>query len=338
MASSSASGTPPLGKYLTSTDKKTRDKAVKNLAAFLSDPDRPRLSDHEMDKLWKGIFYCFWMSDKALVQQALASELANILLSIDQNSASLEFLAGFWRMIVREWEGIDRLRMDKYYMLIRRFVNASFRLLMRCDWDTHHLQTYNDMLAKKGGPLCPDDNRVPLSFKYHLADVYLEELDKVLASFSEEASDDDDDDDRPSPKSPPRAPLDALIAPFLTLLARTPSNHTFERLMSAVLEPLIQSFAPPPGAAGEPPSKKRRRLLGTELSSLEHNSCISGSPTTSVETDKSSIHQALLKQVFAVASEQDTRDSNRRRLYKFWKSNLEDDDDGPGVQRDVDAS
>jgi len=74
MASTSASRTPPLGKYLASTgtiigvsilfpliissDKKTRDKAVKNLAAFLSDPDRPHISNHEMDKLWKGIFYC----------------------------------------------------------------------------------------------------------------------------------------------------------------------------------------------------------------------------------------------------------------------------------------
>jgi hypothetical protein len=74
MASTSASRTPPLGKYLSSTgtpmslsifflliissDKKTRDKAVKNLAAFLSDPDRPHISNHEMDKLWKGIFYC----------------------------------------------------------------------------------------------------------------------------------------------------------------------------------------------------------------------------------------------------------------------------------------
>ena len=50
------------------------------------------------------------MSDKALVQQALASELANIVLSIDDNAASLEFLQGFWRTIVREWDGIDRLR------------------------------------------------------------------------------------------------------------------------------------------------------------------------------------------------------------------------------------
>jgi len=55
-------------------------------------------------------FVGFWMSDKALVQQALASELANILLSVDNSTASFEFLGGFWRTIVREWEGIDRLR------------------------------------------------------------------------------------------------------------------------------------------------------------------------------------------------------------------------------------
>ena len=52
----------------------------------------------------------FWMSDKALVQQALASELANLLLTIESSLASFEFLGGFWRTIVREWQGIDRLR------------------------------------------------------------------------------------------------------------------------------------------------------------------------------------------------------------------------------------
>jgi len=39
-------------------EKKTRDKAVKNLAAFLSEAPEDALSKSEMDKLWKGIFYC----------------------------------------------------------------------------------------------------------------------------------------------------------------------------------------------------------------------------------------------------------------------------------------
>lgn len=67
----------PLGKSLASTgttplcvfavlcshecddkDKKTRDKAVRALTAFLSDGDNAQLPEKEMAKLWKGIFYC----------------------------------------------------------------------------------------------------------------------------------------------------------------------------------------------------------------------------------------------------------------------------------------
>jgi ribosomal RNA-processing protein 1 len=137
---------------------------------------------------------------------------------------------------------------------------------------------------------------------------------------------------------PPRAPIDTLIAPFLTLLARTTSNHTFDRVMSVVLEPLVQSLAP--AGSPESPSKKRRRLLGTEMSFVADNACMSSLPTTTAaaDADKPALHQALLKQVFSVASERDTRDSNRRRLYKFWKSNLEDDGDDQGAPRDVDGS
>lgn len=119
------SSTPPLGKYLASAgtcalyiafiyadaleDKKTRDKAIQSLSAFLSSSE-DALPQAEMNKLWKGIFYCFWMSDKPLVQQALASELAELLLLIEKSDVALGFLHGFWETTTREWNGIDRLR------------------------------------------------------------------------------------------------------------------------------------------------------------------------------------------------------------------------------------
>ena len=109
------------------------------------------------------------MSDKPLVQQALASELAELLLTIPSTDNSLAFLSGFWEAIVREWNGIDRLRyvisaphffiliellsMDKYYMLVRRFVNASFRLLMRGEWKESACTEYNSIMGGNGGPL-----------------------------------------------------------------------------------------------------------------------------------------------------------------------------------------
>ena len=44
-------------------------------------------------------------------------------------------------------------RMDKYYMLVRRFVNAAFRLLLRTEWDDSACREYNSILTRTGGPL-----------------------------------------------------------------------------------------------------------------------------------------------------------------------------------------
>jgi ribosomal RNA-processing protein 1 len=66
------------------------------------------------------------MSDKPLIQQQLASDLASLLLQIkprpstsglsaekyelERFDASLAFLDGFWKAMIREWHGVDRLR------------------------------------------------------------------------------------------------------------------------------------------------------------------------------------------------------------------------------------
>ena len=50
------------------------------------------------------------MSDKPLVQQALATELADLVLAIAASEEALRFLRSFWETTVREWSGLDRLR------------------------------------------------------------------------------------------------------------------------------------------------------------------------------------------------------------------------------------
>ncbi|OSX66937.1 hypothetical protein POSPLADRAFT_1051101 [Postia placenta MAD-698-R-SB12] len=309
-AASSSTDVPPLGKYLASTDKKTRDKAIKGLSAFLSDPSRDALPKSEMAKLWKGIFYCFWMSDKPLVQQALASELAEIILTISTTQSSLAFLRGFWEATVREWNSIDRLRIDKYYMLIRRFVNASFRLLMKTEWDSAACDECNSIYTSRGGPLCPDDTRVPASLGYHLADIYLEELDKALGTTST------------SP--PPPAPLSTLFTPFFTLAARTHTNATYQRIQSELLEPLYAALKPPQ-EEDEPPRHKRPRLSAPSYPHLVENACLSD-PKAEGAVKRGALRKALLRRMFDIASEQDTRDANRRKLYALWKSQMEDED------------
>jgi ribosomal RNA-processing protein 1 len=55
------------------------------------------------------------MSDKPLIQQKLAVDLAGLTNTIDAQDedgfqAALAYLDGFWEMMGREWEGIDQLR------------------------------------------------------------------------------------------------------------------------------------------------------------------------------------------------------------------------------------
>ncbi|KAF5368433.1 hypothetical protein D9758_002258 [Tetrapyrgos nigripes] len=301
----STSNAPPLGKYLASTDKKTRDKAIKNLSTFLSDSSQDAIPKPEMIKLWKGIFYCFWMSDKPLVQQALASELAEIVLTITTTTSSLGFLSGFWETIVREWNGIDRLRMDKYYMLVRRFVNASFRLLIRENWDVKIVEEYNKILCREGGPLNPADQRVPSSLPFHLSDIYLEELDKAIRTTSEDSS-----------ISP--APLKHILMPFLQLAARTNAKTTYKHLESTLLEPLLSSLSSHEDLDDEVRSRKRRRLNSGSneedlpYSALISNSCFDGPSSGALPAPV--LKKKLLKGIFEVASEPETKDPNRRKL------------------------
>ncbi|WFD32501.1 hypothetical protein MSPP1_003549 [Malassezia sp. CBS 17886] len=75
----------PLAKYLSSTEKRVRDRAIRSLAAFLLQSTHRgglTIPPLELSRLWKGIFYCYWMSDKPLVQQALAQELAGLVLAV----------------------------------------------------------------------------------------------------------------------------------------------------------------------------------------------------------------------------------------------------------------
>lgn len=66
------------------------------------------------------------MSDKPLVQQALASDLARLTLDVrpkkpkgenapaagrvERFRAAMTYLRGFWEAIVREWSGLDKWR------------------------------------------------------------------------------------------------------------------------------------------------------------------------------------------------------------------------------------
>lgn len=56
-------------------------------------------------------FFCigFWMSDKPLIQQALANDLGALVMEMPASNA-IPFLKAFWQIHCQEWHGLDRIR------------------------------------------------------------------------------------------------------------------------------------------------------------------------------------------------------------------------------------
>lgn len=116
------------------------------------------------------------MQDKPALQQRLALDLAS-LPSMLQTPVVLPFLRAFWLTIAREWQQIEALRMDKYLFLIRHYVNASFKYLARKNWEDEVVEEYMQILEET--PLNPVDMKIPNGLRYHVLDVYVDELEKV---------------------------------------------------------------------------------------------------------------------------------------------------------------
>jgi ribosomal RNA-processing protein 1 len=44
-------------------------------------------------------------------------------------------------------------RIDKFYLLIRRYIEVGFKFLEREEWDPKAIELYNEVLTSPGGPL-----------------------------------------------------------------------------------------------------------------------------------------------------------------------------------------
>jgi len=129
---------------LGSTDKSQRDKAVSKLRKLMG---RKKLSAIAVLKLWGGLWECFWLSDKPLVQQALAADLADIQLQVQPLNAFL-FLDGFIQTMMKTWIRVDYLRRDKFILLQATFLHRAYKHVAKEDWDKHFAITTAEILDR----------------------------------------------------------------------------------------------------------------------------------------------------------------------------------------------
>lgn len=102
----------------------------------------------------------------------------------DYNAAT--FYRAFWETITREWAGIDVLRIDKFLMLVRRFLAVGFRFCRERKWEAAVVESL--LLGPiEQGPLDPRNQKMPNGVRFQLADIWVDELEKVLGDEENKA-------------------------------------------------------------------------------------------------------------------------------------------------------
>ncbi|XP_031552792.1 ribosomal RNA processing protein 1 homolog B-like isoform X2 [Actinia tenebrosa] len=119
----------------------------------------------------------------------------------------------------KEWHGIDRLRLDKFYLLVRMFIKENLEFLKRNSWEPSVCSRLCDIY--KDGPLHPSKENVPAGMKLHLCSVFLNELSNVA---NEKVSSEI---------------ISSLLEPFFVLAAETKSQVVSRAVKDGVLEKLL---------------------------------------------------------------------------------------------------
>ena len=161
---------------LAANEPPVRDKAVKKLKKWFG-AKAEAFEEVEMMKIWKGLYYCFWMSDKPLVQEELAENISSFISCFQSCESSLLFIKSFLKTFGREWFGIDRWRSDKFMMFTRRFLRNTFKFVAAKEWEKVLVGKVVEIFRTEL-VLCPIAD-TSLGFQLHFTDVFLEELAKV---------------------------------------------------------------------------------------------------------------------------------------------------------------
>ncbi|XP_042283201.1 ribosomal RNA processing protein 1 homolog B [Thunnus maccoyii] len=206
---------------LASNEKPIRSKAMKKLRKYInvrSQKAAGGFTADELLKLWKGLFYCLWMQDKPLLQEELSNMISSLIHSFHGIDAQFLYLESFLQTFKREWTGIDRLRMDKFFQLVRFMFRQTFEILKRKDWESSAVGRFLELLTVQ---LLQSDSGAPSGLQFHILDLYMTEL-ATLGS----------------------AELDAdqnlrFIEPFCKTAAKTKDRTLFRAICSSIFSTII---------------------------------------------------------------------------------------------------
>ena len=203
---------------LVNPEKSVRDKTLATFRKHLG--SQSSMEHMEMLKVWKALYYCMWLSDKAPIQAELAQSMCELTSAFATTQLSLLYIRMFFRIMLREWQYLDQYRVNKFYTLIRLMYRKALEIAHNAGWTSDLAEAIlaivdEEILTKK-----------PNGIRFHLADIFLTELYTATNG-------------RISTKD-----FMVVVKPFLDSLLRLGDNTVFiERVTKEVFGKFVSNFA-----------------------------------------------------------------------------------------------
>lgn len=238
-------------RQLASNKRTVRENALATLKKFLSTKSKAdNISITELNKLWKGLFYTMWFCDKPRPQQRLANDLAKLFSECIVDEQFCNFVESFWTVMIKEWRELDKWRLDKFLMLMRYVVRECFVKMDVREWDEEAVSEYLSVMKRL---VLKDDSQVPRAITYHIIDVWVDEIDRVLFPVDEDEDEDDeeagDDSDGEEKKTiedrieekkavleEKKVPVGLLLEPFKALSGKGHSEALVAKIRVEILD------------------------------------------------------------------------------------------------------
>lgn len=196
-------------KQLGSNNRKVRENALETLKKYLNTKTFRNVKQIQYDKLWKGLYFAMWFSDRPRPQQRLANELGNLYqLYFNENDnkknnkndeitendkAFIKFSKAFWKIMLLQWYDIDYHRIDKFLLLVRRVVFNQLKYLQEREWFEPLITQYINKVLKRL-PLS-GDKKVYNGIPMHLTDIILDEWERLITGKDDENEEEDNEEE-----------------------------------------------------------------------------------------------------------------------------------------------
>ncbi|XP_053206888.1 ribosomal RNA processing protein 1 homolog A-like [Panonychus citri] len=140
----------------------SNEKRRKAVAAILAPTHN--FNQSELEDLWKGMFFAVWYTEVTKCEEILHDIAYNCRYQNEK-----DYLITGFKLLAREWMGIDFFRVDKYALLVRHMINRSLRVAI-FDSEPRDFNFLNEIF------IASDESVEMLA---HILEVYIEELQNV---------------------------------------------------------------------------------------------------------------------------------------------------------------